>query len=881
MTFLFTDIEGSTHRWETDPDGMRIALAAHDDVLRNAIHGNDGTLFKHTGDGVCAVFAAAPAAVEAAIEAQRTLELPVRMGIASGLAEARDGDYFGPALNRAARVMAAGHGGQILLADSTAALVDTSGYVDLGVHVLRDLNEPIRLFQVTGDAIPSEFAPLRTLSAVRGNLLATTATFVGREQQKAELIDTVHRNRLVTLTGPGGVGKTRLAAEVAAAVVSEFADGAWFVELAPTSDPASVPALVAEVLSITTRPNSSVVDSIVDALKGRQLLLVLDNCEHVVDAAGEVVRAIAENTDTVSILTTSREGLGVAGEQLWPVPTLDVDAGPESEAVALFIERARAANPQFATTPDSDDLEVIATVCRDLDGLALAIELAAARMVSMSPQDLAARLDHRLRLLSKAKHGMHHHRTLRSTVAWSYDLLDDDERSLLDRCAVFANWFELDSVIAICADRPWDDYTVIDLLDSLVRKSLVTADVRQERTRFHMLETIRQFGQEQLDEAGSTDLVRRAHAEHFAACAEQMWEVWNSAAQRTAIDWVDKEFADLRAAFRWATDHDEIELATRIASHAGMLSFVLQRFEPVTWVEEILEPATAADIDQLPRAYTAASVCGLTGGQEKAIGYAQTAVSLEGDPRYDGFQHGWSSYWEAVAHRYSHSVEQFLAICHELAEETGFAHVIGQCGLLGVLAGVGRPEEARAIADETLEAARDLGNPFWIAYAMTGWGRAHASQNPVAALEILSRSLAYTTEHRLDYMRAIVLREMATLEETSGGLLEALEKFSTVIEWYRASGNRGSVTTTIGDIAVMFDRLGRLEIAATVYGTSIPHGRSIAQELPTTVDHLREVLGDSRFDECVGVGSAMEFNDAMIYVRRVLDAAHRQLTDDG
>jgi predicted ATPase/class 3 adenylate cyclase len=874
LTFLLTDIEGSTRRWEQDREVMREALAVHDAVLRTAVEHHNGSIFKHTGDGVCAVFGSPLDAVHAAIEAQHALELPVRMGIATGNAEARDHDYFGPALNHAARVMAAGHGGQILLAESTATLVDVSGHIDLGVHALRDLSSPIRLTQVVDEGLESRFPPLRTLSAVHGNLLSSTSTFIGREEQTRQLAAAVLDQRLVTLTGAGGVGKTRLAAEVAAMVADRFADGAWVVELASTSIPAAVPTLLANVLNVTTSSGRTVTESVVDALQGKTLLIVIDNCEHVIEAAGQLVETVLWNTETVSFLATSREDLGIAGEQLWPVPPLDVTTGADSEAVRLFIERARAVNPQFELVPGSDDLDAVTAICRDLDGLALAIELAAARMVSMTPQEIVTRLDDHLRVLGSSRRGMTHHRTLRQTVAWSYDLLDDDERALLERCAVFANGFELESAVAICGE--WDEFAILDLLESLVRKSLITADVGRDRSRYHMLETIRQFAEDQLDASGRTDLVRRAHAEHFARRSEEMWVVWCSPSQRDAIDWVDNEFAELRASFRWAAENDDIEVAARIASHTAMLSFVLQRFEPVTWVEEILEAATDADLTQLPRMYTAASICTLTGGQETAIRYAQTAVRLERDQRYEAFEDGWSTFWEASARRYTNQLDQFLEICQRLADGEGFAHVIGQCGLLGVLAGVGRQDEARALADDTLASARDLANPFWIAWAMTSWGRAHASHQPVVALEMLHKSLAYTEEHRIDYVRAIVLRELATLEETGGDLVDALEKFVTVIEWYQASGNRGSVTTALGDIAVMFDRLDRSEIAATIYGTSVPYGQSIAEELPSTVEHLREVLGNERFDLCVTAGASMEFNDAMLYVKQMLQEAQRQ-----
>ena len=348
VTFLFTDVEGSTRRWEADADGMRAALAAHDEVLRAAIEAHGGWLFKHTGDGVCAAFASPRSAVDAAVAAQRALELPVRMGLATGEAELRDGDYFGAVLNRAARVMAAGHGGQILLADSTAGLLSGVDLLDLGPRRLRDLPTPVQVFQVRAPGLRTDFPPLRALDTSPGNLRPAVTSFIGRESEVAEVQAAVRAHRLVTLTGVGGVGKTRLATEVAARLADEFPDGVWFFELAAVADPAAVPDAVAAVLGITQQPGKSVSESVAAALEGRVRLLVFDNCEHVRDAAADLIEAILAQSATVRILATSREGLGVADEQLWPVPSLDVGAGIDSAAVTLFVERARSVAPRFS-----------------------------------------------------------------------------------------------------------------------------------------------------------------------------------------------------------------------------------------------------------------------------------------------------------------------------------------------------------------------------------------------------------------------------------------------------------------------------------------------------------------------------------------------------
>ena len=313
VTFLFTDVEGSTRRWEADADGMRAALAAHDEVLRDAIEAHGGLLFKHTGDGVCAAFASPRSAVDAAVAAQRALELPVRMGLATGEAELRDGDYFGTVLNRAARVMAAGHGGQILVADSTAVLLSGVDLVELGSRRLRDVSMPIGVFQLRAPGLRTDFPPLRAVDSNPGNLRPAITSFIGRESEVAEVQAAMRSHRLVTLTGVGGVGKTRLALEVAGRLVDEFPDGVWVFELAAVTDPVAVPDAVAAVLGITQQPAKTVSESVAAALEGRVRLLVFDNCEHVLDAAADLIEAILARSASVTILATSREGLGGGG----------------------------------------------------------------------------------------------------------------------------------------------------------------------------------------------------------------------------------------------------------------------------------------------------------------------------------------------------------------------------------------------------------------------------------------------------------------------------------------------------------------------------------------------------------------------------------------
>ena len=588
VTFLFTDVEGSTRRWEADAQAMRAALVVHDKVLRTAVEAYDGFLFSHTGDGFVAAFASPMSAVYAAIDAQRELGLPVRMGLATGEAELRDGDYFGTVLNRAARVMAAGHGGQILLADSTAGLLSGVDLVDLGPRRLRDLPTPVQVFQVQAEGLQTDFPALRALDTSPGNLRPAATSFIGRESEVAEVQATVKAHRLVTLTGVGGVGKTRLALEVAARLVDEYPDGVWFFELAAVTDPAAIPDAVAAVLGITQQPGKSVSESVAAALEGRVRLLVFDNCEHVRDAAADLVEAILAQSATVRIVATSREGLGVADEQLWLVPSLDVGAGIESAAVNLFVERACSVASRFSMG-SSDEGGAVVEICRRLDGIPLAIELAASRMASMTPIEVRDRLDQRFRLLIGSRRGLARHQTLRHAVAWSYDHLDDAEKPLLERCSVFAGGFDLQSACAVMDSD--DDFATLDLLDALVRKSLLVADRSSGRTRFSMLETIRQFAEEQLVAGGQATAVRAAHARYFAGCEADIMSLWDGPRQREAYAWFTAELANLRTAFRWATDQGDLDTAATIATYAGLLGVMVVNYEPIAWAEELIEPA--------------------------------------------------------------------------------------------------------------------------------------------------------------------------------------------------------------------------------------------------------------------------------------------------
>ena len=513
VSFLFTEVEGSTRLWDESPDVMTHAMPRHDELLRDAVKSQGGFIVKNAGDGFHAVFATAHDAVTAAVAAQRSLladdwniaqTVRVRMGIHTGEAEVRDGDYSGGAVNRAERLMSVAHGGQIVVSAATEevlhdALPEKYGFIDLGEHRLRDLGRTERLFQVAHPDLEREFAPLRTLDAfARNNLPRQATTFVGREAEIASLSELVCRSSLVTLTGVGGVGKTRLALQVAAELLPRFPDGVWFCELATASDEVLMFHAVADAVGARQREGMSMADSVVEYLRDREVLIVLDNCEHLLADAAWLASKLLQRCRGVRVLATSREGLGVAGEQLVALSSLsvpdasaDADAITASEAIQLFVDRAVAARAGFTLGPAN--LASAAEICRRLDGMPLAIELAAARVTAMSPAEIATKLDDRFRLLTGGTRSrVQRHQTLRATVEWSYSLLDAKERSVFDRLGVFVGSFDAAAAETVVTDAETEGWDALQCLLSLVEKSMLLAEVTDEgTTRYRLLETLR------------------------------------------------------------------------------------------------------------------------------------------------------------------------------------------------------------------------------------------------------------------------------------------------------------------------------------------------------------------------------------------------------
>jgi predicted ATPase len=670
------------------------------------------------------------------------------------------------------------------------------------------------------------------------------------------------------------VGKTRLAQEVAARLADEFPDGVWFFELAAVTDPAAVPDAVASVLGITQQPGKSVSESVAAALEGRTRLLVFDNCEHVLDAATDLVEAVLAESTTVRILATSREGLGIAHEQLWLVPSLDVGTGIDSASATLFVERARSVASRFSLA-NTDEAGAVVDICRRLDGIPLAIELAASRMASMTASEVRDRLDHRFRLLVGPRRGPARHQTLRHAVAWSYDLLDDAEKALLVRCSVFAGGFDLESACAVSGSDDADDYAVLDLLDALVRKSLLIADRSAGRTRFSMLETIRQFADQQLAASGAADGARAAHAGHFAGREPDILALWDSPHQRDAYTWFNIELSNLRTAFRWTADRSDLDVAVTIASYAAFLGAFLENYGPIAWAEELIGPARVADHPRLATLYVMASQCYLAGRIDKAVGYSDASQAATGSTR-DDVPFG-AEGWLVGPYLSIGQPERAVELCRTQLARRRDADPFTTACLVVALTFAGSGDAARITANGLIDAAEATRNPFVLSFALLACGLAFREADPAAALEAMRRGLVIAQDSGNRYDESHLAAALCGLEAEHGDALAAFGYFELAIRNHHDSGNITMIRTPLAVLAAFLDRLGRYEAAATIAGFATSSLTAAIPELGTAITHLREVLGDQTYKSLARKGATMNTAAMATYAYDQIDQARAEL----
>jgi predicted ATPase/class 3 adenylate cyclase len=842
VTFLFTDIEGSTRLWEKQHAAMQIALARHDAILRNAIEANNGYLFKTTGDGAHAAFAVAADAMTACLAAQRALlaypwgELRIksRMALHSGAAELRDGDYFGPPLNRAARLMGAAHGGQILVSFAAEKLVRdhlpaNTTLRDMGERRLKDLIRPERVYQVIAPELPADFPPLQTLDARPNNLPAQATPFIGRESEiravKEKMSDA--DVRLLTLSGVGGTGKTRLALQAAADLVDDFEHGVFFVPLAALSDPGLVLQALAQAFGVREAAGKPLNELLHDHLRDKQILLVLDNFEQVIGAAA-LVSELLTAAPRLKVLVTSREVLHLYGESNYPVPPLSVpdpkrlpslERLTQYEAVALFIARALTVSPAFAVT--NENAPAVAEICHRLDGLPLAIELVAARVHVLPPQRMLVALSHRLTfVIGRARDLPTRQKTLRGAIDWSHDLLTGAEQKLFRRLAVFVGGGVLDAIDSICNLE--SDLAVLETMELLLGKSLLKQEEEHGEPRFTMLETIREYATERLIAAGEAERVQQRHRDYFLALAEEAARNLMGTEAPTWLRRLEEEHDNLRSALERSL--------LDVGSEAGLrFCGALHRY----WVN---------------RGHLAEGLewCGRTLGRAGSEARQERAKVLNGA--------GLLAYWQGdyPAARARH--EECLAIWRQLGDRRGVAVALSNLGM-GARS-QGDYASARAMYEESLAIERGLGARWAVAASLNNLGNLAAEQGDHHGSRAqLEESVAIWRELGDRGALATALENLGNVAYEQRELASAYALHVESLTLRRQVSDKLGIVISLERLAAVAALLGSPVRAARIWG--------LAQRLRAEIGAALEPKDRSQYDQRVAAARTAIGDDAL------------------
>jgi predicted ATPase/class 3 adenylate cyclase len=865
VTLLFTDIEGSTRLLQQLGSRYTEVLADQRRILRAAFAAHSGHEVDTEGDAFFVAFPRAAAALACAFEAQRALAahpwpdgaaVRVRMGLHTGEPRLAGGNYVGLDVHRAARIGAAGHGGQVLLSQTTHDLVESElpdgiGLRDLGEHQLKDMRRPERIYQAVLPGLPADFPPLRTLDHHAHNLPEQPTPLLGRQREVAAVRALLLREdvRLVTLTGPGGIGKTRLGLQVAADLTERLSDGVFLVTLASITDPGLVAPTIAQTLGLREAGGRSASESLQAYLATKQLLLVLDNFEQVV-AASPVVADLLAACPRLKVLVTSRQALRVRGEHEFPVPPLDLPEGPgnvatlsQSAAAVLFIERALAVKPDFTLTDDA--ARAVAEICRRLDGLPLAIELAAARVKLLPPDAMLARLSSRLDLLTAGARDLpDRQRTLRDAIGWSYDLLAPDEQALFRRLAVFAGGWTLAAAEVIAAATGTPDLALFDGLGSLVDKSLVRqreVGARRE-PRFSMLETIREYGLEQLGASGEDETLRRAHAAYYLDLAEQAEPHLTRSEQGVWLERLEREHDNLRAALGWARDSGDVALGLRLAGALwrfwythGYLS------EGRSCLEEMLALAEGRDD------------AALGSMRAKALYGAATLASTQDD------------FARALA-----LWQMSLAQSREVGDNVVAASALNALGLTTLQQGA--PEQAIAFFEESLALGRAVGEPWGIARTLLSLGQiAYVQADYPRARSLFEECLALMRQVGSMSHSAVALLYLGHVAREQNDLSRALALYQEALALSQALGDKLRLAREMEGLATVAgaqdhaERAVRLLAAAAAMRDLLGSAQHPMDRpaVDRVLEHLRATLGESAFAAAWAAGQALSLEDAI------------------
>ena len=874
VTFLLSDIEGSTRLLGQLGDRYPPLLETHQRLLRGAFAAGEGREVSTEGDSMFFVFPSAPQAVAAAVGAQRALRahqwpedgvIRVRIGLHTGEGILGGDNYVGIDLHRAARIMAAGHGGQILLSEATRGVVHQSlpeGVTlrDLGEHRLKDLAQPEFLYQVVADGLQADFPRVRTLERTT-NLPPQLTSFVGRRSEIEEIKERLSGTRLLTLTGPGGTGKTRLSIQVGTELLDVFEDGAFFVALAPITDPELVVPTVAQALGLREEAHRPTIETVGEYLEDKRLLLVLDNFEQVMGAAPKVGELLT-GAEGFKVLATSREALGLHGEHEYLVPPMGLpdvahlpplEALSQYEAVALFIDRANAVKPGFAVT--NENAPAIAEICARLDGLPLAIELAAARVKVLTPQAILKRLGHSLALLAGGARDLPtRQQTLRGAIDWSYDLLDEHERSFFARLSVFVGGFTLDAAEAVCNPHGDLGLDTLDGVASLTNKSLLRQmDTAEAESRFFMLETIREYASERLADSPEAEEISRRHARFFLSLAEQAEPELLGAEQALWLDTLEEEHDNLRAAIAWAGAHGEVETAL-------LLGGALWRFWQIRG--HLREGAM-----RLPEVLDLPSTTEYPEARAKA---------LEGA----GGIFYWMADWEKAERSYSECLE----LRRKLGDRAGLAEALYNLSFMFAVPPEPRRDLDRSqeLGKEALELYREIGDRRGEAKGLWHISNIHQIRNEwQPSLDATEAALELFREVDDRFGMGWALHSSGLAAVGLGDLVRAQSAITEALDLFVAAGDLTGIALALADVSILELVRGESERSIRLHGAALSAERQSGQGLvtnyggylPWNEEMRRRTVSDADYEKLLAEGEAMSVDEAVAYALRRNDSS--------
>ncbi|MDB4224085.1 adenylate/guanylate cyclase domain-containing protein [Granulosicoccus sp.] len=880
-TVVAADVVGYSRLIGDDAQATVTDLDILRGIVKSQTESSGGYIADISGDAIICVFDTALGALYAATAAQREIGLRsetspedrkmlLRMGLhIDELFEKSDGTVYGNCVNIAARIEGLAPEGGVAVSHQVKAACGPAhekDFFDQGDFDAKNVAQPIRvhIYSPDGDIATIGTTAKMSRSVAKGNLPGRATALIGREDALVELTAHLQSSRLVTLLGMGGLGKTSLSIATAHSVAAAYPDGAWFVDLAAISDADTLTLAISGLFGVTQQSGKSMEESLVEALRARQMLLIFDNCEHVTTVAAKLVNSLLTSCPKVSIIATSRELLSISGEEVMHIMPLDVSGGA-SHAVELFAERARAVSPGFAIEQYRAHVQEI---CESLDGIPLAIELAAARAKSMSPAQIRDRLDQRFRLLTGGSRAVRErHQTLRNAVQWSYDLLTESESMVLDRASVFAGGFSLEAAEIVCAGVDVDSFDVVDIIDSLVSKSLLTVLRDGDSIRYGILETIRAFGAERLAAGEQDRSVRLAHANFYADQSDDNFKLWRSSNQIQAHNWLDLEINNLRVAFRWANVNKEIDPAARIASSVGDMARFRLREEAANWAEDVVDSARSESHPRLAILLTwCASSAWAIGRFEDAQRFGDEALLLLEDEAFEPFV--WAYGDLAFVAIFSGDVDKAIELL-----AIGASHPADRLDRfmmafhLYILATAGHADKALFIADDVVSHVDSAGVPMSIAVAHAARGAALEATDPEAALKEYEFGIEVASRAGVTFMETLIAPKLAALHGKSGEPRFALEGFERMLSVYGDTTDMASVFAWRTALVILFAKTEQYHAVATLHGTLIKQidQDSVTPEHTDAIARANSALGMKAFTQATVNGSEMSLREATNY----------------